>query len=217
MKVYIGPYKNWIGPYQIAEFLMFWKKRDEDDIIDDSVHNFGKWLAEDKNQNPTRLLKLCNWIEEKKKRNVKIRIDDYDVWGMDSTLGLIVLPMLKTLRDRKAGSPYVDDEDTPVELRSSSAPPKEHEYDTDDNHHKRWEWILNEMIFAFESQTFDWDDQFWLGKHDNRTMVPTDETISVEFGPNDTRICDWDGRCKYQKRITNGFRLFGKYYEGLWS
>ena len=26
MKVKIGPYKNWFGPYQLAELLCFWAK-----------------------------------------------------------------------------------------------------------------------------------------------------------------------------------------------
>jgi hypothetical protein len=28
---------------------------------------------------------------------------------------------------------------------------------------------------------------------------------------------DWDYDMAYQARISNGFRLFGKYYEGLWD
>jgi hypothetical protein len=28
---------------------------------------------------------------------------------------------------------------------------------------------------------------------------------------------DWEGMKAEQARITNGFRLFGKYYEGLWD
>ena len=47
MKIYIGPYKSWIGPYQIAEALCFWVKRvpDEHGIKrkPDWVHDFGQW------------------------------------------------------------------------------------------------------------------------------------------------------------------------------
>ena len=31
MKVYIGPYKNWFGPYELAEFLCFWAKKKKDE------------------------------------------------------------------------------------------------------------------------------------------------------------------------------------------
>ena len=37
----------------------------------------------------------------------------------------------------------------------------------------------------------------------------------MEMGGNLT--CDWEGRKKVEERINNGFRLFGKYYQGLWD
>ena len=60
--------------------------------------------------------------------------------------------MLRQLRETKHGAPYTDDADVPEELRKSAAPPTEHEWDTDDNHFKRWDWILDEMIFSFEKE-----------------------------------------------------------------
>ena len=36
-------------------------------------------------------------------------------------------------------------------------------------------------------------------------------------GPNHTYKLDAEGMQLVQKRITNGYRLFGKYYEGLWD
>ena len=39
----------------------------------------------------------------------------------------------------------------------------------------------------------------------------------MKHGPHHTFKIDWEARSKYQDRITNGFRLFGKYYENLWD
>ena len=36
-------------------------------------------------------------------------------------------------------------------------------------------------------------------------------------GPNHTLKMDYEGMKVYQERISNGFRLFGKYYENLWD
>ena len=123
MKIYIGPYTNWVGPYQIAEMLCFWVKKVPDECgfprKPDWVHDFGTWLAEDRNGNDSWLTKLCQKIEDYKKRKIKIRIDKYDTWSMDHTLGMIILPMLKQLRDTKHGSPLVDSKDVPEELRIS--------------------------------------------------------------------------------------------------
>jgi len=124
-------------------------------------------------------------------REEHIVIHSYDTWNMDHTLALIILPMLKQLKATTHGAPSVDDKDVPKELKSISAPPKENEYDTDDNHFKRWDYVLDEMIYAFDCK------------------ANKDEPY--------IRIEDIEEAKKEQERISNGFRLFGKYYEGLWD
>jgi hypothetical protein len=59
--------------------------------------------------------------------------------------------MLKQLKETKHGAPFVDDEDVPEELKSTSAPPKKDDWDVDDNHFKRWDYVMDEMIYAFET------------------------------------------------------------------
>ena len=132
--------------------------------------------------------------------------------------------MLKQLKKDKQGAPFVDDIDVPEELRSTSAPPKESEYDTDANHFKRWDWVIDEMIFAFECKSDDtWQERFRSGDHDMKTVAcawdENGKPTMYEFveGPNNTYKCDYEGMKVVQTRITNGFRLFGKYYEGLWD
>ena len=228
MKVVIGPYKNWIGPYQIAEALCFWAPKVTDEYgtkrKPDWVHDFGQWLGETKTGDDSWLTKICLWFESKRTRSIKIRIDKYDTWNMESTLALIILPMLKQLKETKHGGPFVDDKDVPVELRSTSAPPKKDKYDIDDNHFARWDYVLDEMIWAFEQKTIDWEEQYYSGEHDI-LWVPSDTLdkngkasfMQMKKGPKDTFKIDKDGLMKHQKRMTNGFRLFGKYYEGLWD
>lgn len=220
MRVKIGKYTNWVGPYQIAEKLLWWR----DKHTDHSVHEFGTWLAERKDGSDTWLTKVCQWIESKKHRQVYVRIDRYDTWSMDGTLALIALPMLKQLQSTKQGAPHTDDSDVPQHLQSASAIPKESEYDTDANHFKRWDWILGEMIFAFECKCDDgWQEKYRSGNHDikfepcawDETGKPT--MYEMGHGPNDTYKCDYEGMAVEQARITNGFRLFGKYYENLWD
>ena len=174
MKVYIGPYRNWFGPYQIAEKLLFWMKKD-----DDRIWKFGEWLAKCKTE-------IC--------------IDKYDTWNMDHTLALIVLPMLKQLKATKHGSPCTDDEDVPENLRSTAAEPKDNEWDTDSNLFKRWDWVMDEMIYAFEMELDeDWDLRIY-------------EKHGKDWPPQ--ALAE---RKVIQDRIQNGFRLFGKYYQGLWD
>ena len=157
-----------------------------------------------------------------KDRKISVKIDKWDTWSMDHTLALIIHPMLVQLRNTLHGSPFVDDEDVPEEIRSTAAKPKENEYDTDDFHEKRWEWVLDEMIWAFFQKIDDSaEDQFHSGKSDIRfERVVTDtgvEAWEMKEGPNHTAVFDKEGWEKWNERKQNGFKLFGKYYEALWD
>ena len=87
--------------------------------------------------------------------SVEVQIDKQDTWGMDYTLAHVILPMLIQLKETKHGSPFTEDSDVPEELRSTSAEPKENKWDTDSNFHARWDWIMDEMIWAFTEKCED--------------------------------------------------------------
>lgn len=234
MKIYIGKYHSWFGPHQLAEALCFWAKdtQDENGIPSKPnwVDKFGVFLAHGiagiKNYDDTNyelpetwLYRFLMWIDSKRKRRVSIRIDKYDTWNMDRTLAMIILPMLKQLKDTKHGSAYVDDDDVPESLRNLN-----HEDDYD-SIHARWDWVISEMIWAFEQHQpdYDWHEQYSTGVCD-LDLEPHEfdennkaKTYSVVYGPKHTYDIDWDGCELHQKRIDNGFRLFGKYYQGLWD
>ena len=202
MKVYLSKYRyHWISPYTVLEKVFFWREIDYDEPIID------KWSD--------RLAPICQGIQKvldfiHPKINY-VKIDRWDTWSMDYTLSFIVVPMLKQLKETKHGAPFVDDEDVPEELRSTSAPPKENEWDTDENHFKRWDWALNEMIWAFE-QNLDNNSEEKFFDH-----AEWDEK-EKDFGKNLHKIkIDQPGLKAHQDRKANGFRLFGKYYQGLWD
>jgi hypothetical protein len=212
MKVYINNYReHWLSPYTVLEKVFFWKK--EIDYDDPTIVKWANRLE----PASKALLKFLDFVHPKINY---IKIDKWDTWSMDSTLAQIILPMLKQLKDTKHGAPFVDDEDVPEELRSTSAPPKENEYDTDENHFKRWDWVLDEMIQAFECKVNeDWEEQYSTGEC-NYIFVKeeSDPNFSrMVEGPNHTRKTDWDALKAHSKRNKNGYRLFGKYYEGLWD
>ena len=74
---------------------------------------------------------------------------------------------------------------------------------------QEWDQILDEMIWAFEQKCRDhWEDDYY-GDYDedqkNGPMVGSFKWI------------DHEGLKTHQERMSNGFRLFGKYYESLWD
>lgn len=214
MKFVTGKYKTWWGPYQIAELLKYVGVKEE-------IHEkIGEWLGN------TWVNTVLQWIHTKYgDQKVKVRIDPWDTWSMDSTLGLIVLPMLKQLKATKHGAPYVNPLDVPESLQPEMPAPQDGS--TDSTHFERWDWVLDEMIFAFESLFNDWEEQFTSGEID-MLSVPVNyagdevdekdaELFRMDRGPNDTYEIDFEGMKVYSARVQNGFRLFGTYFRNLWD
>ena len=140
-----------------------------------------------------------NWLYDKfgysPEQKVKVHIDPWDTWSMDHTLAPIILPMLIQLKVEKHGAPQVDYEDVPKELRPSKKEINAYNKDgtTDENFFARWDWVMDEMIYAFDCKA-------------------NKDEVYMRFD-----IDDRDGMKQEQDRISNGFRLFGKYYENLWD
>jgi hypothetical protein len=214
MKIYKSNYRyHWISPYKILEKVFFWREIDYDEPL------IEKW-ADRLEPFSKAYQAVMDFIHP---RISYVKIDRYDTWSMDNTLADIILPMLKQLNTEKHGAPNVADEDVPMELQSWTSPGKD-EYDVDGHHFARWEWVMNEMIFAFESKVNGgWQEKFYSGVSDMKSVPCSwDENgkptlYTFEEGPNHTYKCDYDGIAEVQKRITNGYRLFGKYFEALWD
>ena len=138
-----------------------------------------------------------NWLYDlfgiEAEQKVKVKIEEWDTWNMDTTLAYIVLPMLKQLKATKHGYP-------------SNLP-----------NEAVWDDILDKMIFAFNSKLIDWEEQFQSGEHDVIWTENEDGSRTMEKGPNDTFEIDTVGMEQYRKRISEGFLLFGKYYDNLWD
>lgn len=202
MKVYINKYRDhWISPYKVLEKVFFWREIDYDEPI------IVKW-SERLNHISVAIQKVLDLFHPKINY---VKIDYWDTWSMDHTLSHVVVPMLKQLAKTKHGAPNVDDEDVPVELRSTSAPAKKNEWDIVDNHFKRWDWVMAEMIWAFE-QNLDIDSEEKFFDHSD-----VDTTHHNIFGQLSKIKIDHEGLQAHQDRKQNGFRLFGKYYSGLWD
>jgi len=134
-----------------------------------------------------------NLYYDNAKQTEKIRIDPWDTWSMDHTLAPIILPMLKQLKETKHGAPNVDMDDVPENLRPTEEDLENYANNgtTDTKFFARWDWVLDEMIYAFDCKA---------NKDDVIMRLEDIDEINAE-----------------QDRISNGFRLFGKYYESLWD
>ena len=203
MKVYKSGYRNpWLSPYTILERVFFWREIDYDEPV------IALWA--------NRLDPICQALMAVRRfiypQINYVKIDRYDTWSMDHTLADIILPMLRQLKATKHGAPHTDDSDVPEYLRSHMAQPREHEWDIDDLHFMRWDWILDEMIWAFEQKVDDDADSRFFDHSEcepGRRPWDSEEYKKIKY--------DQEGHQKWQERKANGFRLFGRYFEALWD
>jgi len=188
MKIYMGPYRSlYISPYMLTDCLkIFGVSEERRDTI--AVYLCDTWVNT-----------FCEWVMARSifKRRIKIRIDHYDIWNMDETIYSIVHPMLIQLKLKKCGAPYVKDSDVPEHLRSTAAPAKKNEWDIDDYHFDRFNWILDEMIWAFDTDARNKEKDIYF------SILPE------ERGRELLEIM--------QDRKQNANRLFGVYLSSLWD
>lgn len=203
-------YLDW--KYGVSEWLFFGDEgeRDYDSVDQIVIHSLKgvDWILD----------KCVNrFIDRSKKPKHRVRIDPHDTISLDYTLGVIILPALREFRERSDSLVMVDPADTPESLK-----PPEGEFDAfgdDANAQARWNWVLDEMIWAFECIVDDsWQDQYHTGQMDLRFEKTDDGKYHrMVHGPNHTHQFDQVGYEKHNERIDRGLRLFGKYYRGLWN
>ena len=173
MKVFIGKYRgNFFG----ADIDKFCEKIGFSEKASERICDF-LWFT-------CKIDKIATfWYDVySSKRKVKIRVDKYDTYNFDNTLATIILPCLKQYRSNSFSIFIADKGDAPCT------------YYNDD--FKRWEWIVDQMIYSFNeiANNPDGDFNFW-----------------TEDGH------DKNGYECYRIRVDNGLRLFGRYYRNLWE
>lgn len=230
MKIDIGPYRGDLIPVRRWErSYEHWRSDkyylDEKDYTwyDNIVMGFFDKLGD-------LVLPINRWSNSRK-RKVKVHIDYYDIWSADHTLAMIIAPTLKKLKQHQHGYPHVDNEDVPEELRMTDKDREklEHDGSVDSKHEARWNYILDEMIWAFNqhaSQEGDDGDSQYYHNIDQLEMVFTPvegmkaSELSFNHQKDPTKPAYWrddEGLKKHHERKRNGVRLFAKYYECLWD
>lgn len=239
MRVNIGPYPNnhWttsrleIRWYQ-WRYNKFYLSVEEHDSWDRAFEGFcsaWQWV----------LNHTVNPLVRNRERRIEVRIDPHDTWSMDTTLGYIILPMLKQLRATKHGSPWVEDVDVPhlvknkktKKAKKSSPNVRAVNTDEEDQHsgvHERWNWVLDEMIWAFEQVIADDGGRtnYYVPYGTNEKVdhgyfenSATGEKVYLVTEEEARKMGRYDKELHktYQERVNRGLTLFGKYYQNLWD
>jgi len=137
-----------------------------------------------------RAYNVFNWLWfDRLKQKIKVRIDKWDTWSMDHTLAHVILPMLVQLKATNHGYPANLTE-------------------------KKWDGIMDEMIWAFEQKCrYDgWEGDYYEYRELGLEEDKGDSLFGLKLVWEDK-----EGFAAHQLRMTNGFKLFGKYFENLWD
>jgi len=233
MIVKIGKYIHWYNTHRVEDKYLEWRHKKYAWEINDSDHDWiDRTVMKLLDGWQTVLHYTINQIQKRRERKVKVHVDRWDVWNANETLSHVILPVLERLRETKQGAPFVDLEDVPKKLRVEKLTKKQKENgEVSDNHFKRWDYVLDEMIWSFReiANGMPGEEEFSTGEREI-IWTPVDEKgneVSEDYdgvkyyrmdkGPNDTSHFDKKGFDKYNERINNGLRLFGKYYRSLWD
>lgn len=225
MKINIGPYtsdlisvRSWERSYEMWRSGELYLDEDKYTWYDKIVMGFFDKLY--------KFVRPINNWSNNRKRKIKVHVDDYDVWGADHTLGIIIHPVLVKLKELKHGSPVVDDEDVPENLRANKKDPSDMSED-DSTIHDRWSWVLDEMIWTFSQYGLEDDSKQFHHNSDQLDLTftkvrdnPEMSTINFNYQKDPSKPKYWrddEGLKKHAERKANGRRLFAKYYESLWD
>lgn len=225
MKIKIGPYTSDLIPVRRWERNYEWFRSDtyyheEEDWkwFDKIVYKIFDGLA--------YIFRPINRWSNNRDRKIKVHIDNYDVWSADNTLAMIIHPTLVKLKEVQQGACHVDPSDVPESMLPTEEPNDQNGY-VDNTHFDRWNYVLGEMVWAFEqcADPNKGEDQFHHNL-DQLEMVskPTEnpKLLSLDFNyqKDPTKPKYWvdsEGKKAHNERISNGLRLFAKYYFGLWD
>lgn len=167
------------------------------------------------------------------KNRVHVKIDRWDLFSLDHTLSLIILPALQKFKEDDRVSFQVDDEDVPDNIKSTNSKPYDSSIgELDDFYFDRSKYIMDAMIYSFEKIVDDsWEHDFYSYPNDVR---PEFKFIAVDYDGNEVDEDEYEGEVMYKMDMNNrmnidrdginaindkidfGLKMFGKYYRGLW-
>lgn len=175
---------------------------------------------------------IKNWPKKSHRRKMKIQIEKFDTWSLDHTLAKIIYPALLQLKAEKHGVPseLVDDaggEDWKDQYSFDFY--KESHNEAFEIACKRWDKILDKMIWAFQQLAVDdYDRKYHHGKavydwlktdklYPNPVTGKPEPTYEMVDKNPDEHWYDHVGHKLHEERIQEGLELFGKYYRNLWD
>jgi hypothetical protein len=177
-------------------------------------------------------IKIGNFPKKGNRRKIDIQIEKFDTWSLDHTLAMIIYPALIQLKESKHGVPSDVVNDVGGEdwaEQGSFDFYKESHNEAWEIASKRWDEILDKMIWSFYQIAHDsYSEKYFHGESDydwvksdktfpNPITGKVEETYQMVDKDPEGHWYDAEGHQLHEERIQEGLDLFGKYYRNLWD
>jgi hypothetical protein len=176
-------------------------------------------------------VKIGRYPKGDTERRISIDIERFDTYSVDHTLAYIIMPLLVQLKHTKHGIPteFAEVGGANYDSQESFDFYKETHNDSFEEGCKRWDEVLDKMIWSFQQLIDDdyeakyrhGDSEFDWVKTDKQYPNPVTGKLEDTFQMVDKfpeqHWTDYEGMRKHEERIQEGLELFGKYYRNLWD
>jgi hypothetical protein len=177
-------------------------------------------------------VKIGPYPRKNSRRKINVQIDSYDTWSFDHTLAHIIYPALLQLKATKHGIPSQLVEDVGGEewsQQNSFDFYKETHDESWNEASKRWDEVLDKMIWSFQQLTLDdYNSKYHHGESEydfvespklypNPISGKMEKTYQMVDKNPDDHFFDAEGLFLHEERIQEGLELFGKHYRSLWD
>ena len=217
MKVWIGPYSKWWSTSRLEDWMcskVFGVQYDFEVSDQDKLTWKYKAIENTGDALQTVLNYTFNPVFRWYGRREIVHIDHYDIWNMDNTLAMIILPMLEKLAADKTGTPGVYVEDIPswmlVEAYKENIDtvgPEHEKYPSILFSDAAWQYVIKEMIFAFKQSCAEWSNEDCM-----------ESKLWDKYQRGDMTKSNWILLSRLNgERVQRGFVLFGKYFQNMWT
>ena len=166
------------------------------------------------------------------KRRIKIEVDNFDSWSLDSTMSWIILPVLIQLKYSMQGVPadFTKAIGNDVDGNYCFDFIKDDEDEVFNKGCEAWETAIDKMIWSFYQLSLDdeFDSKYHHGRmetewkesdhtYPNPITGKIEKTFEMIDKNPDDHWYDRVGHELHEKRIQEGLDLFAKYYRALWD
>lgn len=177
-------------------------------------------------------IKIGNYPKKGVRRKINVQIEKFDTWSFDHTLAHIIYPALLQLKATKHGIPSEIVDNVGGEDWASQESfdfYKETHQESWEIAAKRWDEMLDKMIWSFQQLTLDdYNSKYHHGTSEydfvesdklypNPISGKMEKTYQMVDKNPDEHWFDAEGLFLHEQRIQEGLELFGKYYRSLWD